>query len=170
MARKQKTRYLAFTLVPLKYMKNQEFCWKSAKIIKNLKFAIWKKKLLNFLGLPRLNRDKSALFFFYWTTTDQLEFTGWSQVNEMNSCEENSIFQRRMMIALPPVLTRVKTSHQWKHKDLDERLTCRLYWQLRWWLVSFTFSAHLFKLMITIGTSVRRSSGRCSGGRLLAMM
>ena len=48
--------------------------------------------------------------FFYWTTTDKLEFTDWSQVNRMFSCGEIVIFWHRMMfVPTPaPALTRVK--------------------------------------------------------------
>ena len=31
--------------------------------------------------------------FFYWTTTDKLKFTNWSQVNWMSGCGENVNFR-----------------------------------------------------------------------------
>ena len=34
--------------------------------------------------------------FFYWTTTDKLEFTDWFQVNRMLGCGEIAIFRPRM--------------------------------------------------------------------------
>ena len=37
-------------------------------------------------------------FFFFWTTTDKLEFTDWSQVKWMLGCGEIEIFRPRMMI------------------------------------------------------------------------
>ena len=36
--------------------------------------------------------------FFYWTTTDKLEFTDWSEVNQMFGCGWIAIFRQRMMI------------------------------------------------------------------------
>ena len=55
---------------------------------------------LDFVGPPRLNRDRqSALVFFYWTTTAKLEFTDWSRVHSMFRCGENAIFRWGRMIA-----------------------------------------------------------------------
>ena len=44
------------------------------------------------------------LWIFYWTTTDKLKFTDWSEVQRMFGSE---IFQHRMMIAPPPKVIRV---------------------------------------------------------------
>ena len=43
-----------------------------------------------------------SVFFFSWTKTDKLEFTEWSQVQQMFHCEENAILRWRIMIAPPP--------------------------------------------------------------------
>ena len=53
-------------------------------------------------------RQMEHSVFFYWTTTNKLKFTDWSQVNQMLSCGEIAIFRQRMMFAPPPALTRVK--------------------------------------------------------------
>ena len=88
-------RPLAFKLVPWEFLEKSEFCQKLLKIIKNLNFAIWKKVFSNFIGPPWLNQERySALFLFYWTTTDKLEFTDWSEVQRRFSSGEIAIFRQ----------------------------------------------------------------------------
>ena len=38
------------------------------------------------------------LWFFYWTTTDKLKFTEWSEVQQKFGSGETAIFRQRMMI------------------------------------------------------------------------
>ena len=57
MVRIQKMRPLAFKLMPENFFKIWKFCRKSAKIVENLKFVIWKKEFSNFVGPPQLNQD-----------------------------------------------------------------------------------------------------------------
>ena len=47
----QQMEPISFKLILQEFLKNKEFCQKSVKIIKNVKFAIWKKE-------PWLNRDR----------------------------------------------------------------------------------------------------------------
>ena len=102
-------RPLAFTLVPREFLENSEYCRKSLKIVKNLNFAIWKKVFSNFIGPPRLNRERqSALVFFYWTTTDKLEFADWSEVQRKIGSGEIAIFRQGGPFGPPPCLIRVK--------------------------------------------------------------
>ena len=51
-------------------------------------------------GTIKLRTDRAL--FLYWTTTDKLEFTDWSQVKRMFGCGKIQIFQQRMIIASPP--------------------------------------------------------------------
>ena len=65
-----------------------------SKISKNLRKSQIPYLEKGVFGLCRATTIKpSTLVFFYWTTTDKLEFTDWSQVNQMNDCRENTIFQ-----------------------------------------------------------------------------
>ena len=71
---------------------------------------------LNFVGPPRLNRERlSALFFFYWTTTEKLEFTDLSEVQQRFGSEEI----RQGGPKRPPTIPeRVKSDFDCeKHKD-----------------------------------------------------
>ena len=96
-------RPLAFKLLPWEFL---EICQKSLNIVKNLNFATWEKVLSNFIGPPRLNREKSALVFFYWITTDKLEFTDWSEVEQRFGSGEIAIFGQGR--------PKRPTSHTWK--------------------------------------------------------
>ena len=46
--------------------------------------------------------DRAICFFFYWTTTDKLEFTDWSRVHRIFGCGKNVILWWRMMIVPSP--------------------------------------------------------------------
>ena len=42
--------------------------------------------------LARIYRGLCLFVFFHWTTTDKIEFTDWSQVNQKFGCREIAIF------------------------------------------------------------------------------
>ena len=66
------------------------------KIVKNLNFAMWKKI------------ERSV--FFYWTTTDKLEFTDWSEVHRRLGSGEIAIFRLRGL-KTPPTMTKRVNYH-----------------------------------------------------------
>ena len=43
-----------------------------------------------------------VLVFYYWTTTDKLKFTDWSEVQRMFGSEEIAIFRQWMIITPSP--------------------------------------------------------------------
>ena len=67
------------------------------------------------LELRRATTTKPRLIehsiFFYWTTTDKLEFTDWSWVKRIFRCGENAILRWRRMIAPPLAAIRVNETN-----------------------------------------------------------
>ena len=62
------------------------------------------------LGGPvQLNRDRYSTLFFYWTTSDKLEFTDWSQVNR--TCI--SFFWQSVNLLSRPLSLYIMRSSNW---------------------------------------------------------
>ena len=67
---------------------------KFGNLVKNLhKSSLFGKRSSQTLFGRQQRQIERSVCFFYWTTTDKLEFTDWSQVNRMNGCGENAIFR-----------------------------------------------------------------------------
>ena len=65
-----------------------------------MKYDVMKYDIIKY-DLMKMKKTLAVLVF-YWTTKDKLEFTFWSGVHKMFSCRENTVLQKRMMIAPPP--------------------------------------------------------------------